>query len=70
MVKKIASRLLALFLAALPISVTLGGCSLTTFEGPEIDETKTQLEIGNMDKGLGVEWLDAVSAKFEEAYAD
>ena len=70
MVKKIASRLLALFLAALPISVTLGGCSLTTFEGPEIDETKTQLEIGNMDKGLGDEWLDAVSAKFEEAYAD
>lgn len=68
--KKIISKVLAFSFIATVMASTLSGCSLTTIEGPEIDETKTQLQIGNMDKGLGDEWLNAVISKFEEAYAE
>lgn len=68
--KKIISKVLAFSFIAIAMASTLSGCNLTTQEGSEIDENKTLLQIGNMDKGLGDEWLNAVVAKFEDAYKD
>lgn len=69
--KKITSKLLAAsILVSAAISPMLSGCSLSHTKGGEIDASKTQLEIGNMDRGLGDQWLNAVIDKFENAYAD
>ena len=65
MKKRIA--LLLVFLLTLTAGFTMAGC------GPEkkgIDETKTQLYVYNFDGGVGSDWLEAVSTRFEEKYAD
>lgn len=68
--KKLLGRILACAIVSATCSAAFSSCSLTTTEGEEIDETKTQLEIGNMDRGLGDQWLNAVIGQFEEAYKD
>lgn len=38
--------------------------------GEPIDETKTQLYIGNYDGGVGTQWLYEAASRFEEKYKD
>lgn len=68
--KKITRRIVAALVMATTVTSAFSGCKLTSTKGPAIDTGKTQLEIGNADRGLGDEWLNAVIAKFEAAYAD
>ena len=65
MKKRIA--LLLVFLLTLTAGFTMAGCGS---EKKGIDETKTQLYVYNFDGGVGSDWLEAVSARFEEKYAD
>lgn len=68
--KKFTRRIVAAFIMATMVTSAFAGCGLTTDKGPVVDAGKTQLEIGNMDRGLGDEWLNAVIDKFETAYAN
>ena len=63
--KKIGVVLLASLLAL--GSVGSFGCGRG--DGIKIDKDKTQLYVATFDGGYGRAWLDAVGARFEEAYA-
>lgn len=68
--KKIICTLIASVLVCTSM-VGLVGCPAPS--PIKIDETKTQLYVGNYNGGVGDDWLDAddgVIARFEEKYAD
>ncbi len=46
----------------------LGTAACGPSDGPEIDETKAQLYVGNFDGGFGSDWINTVAARFEEKY--
>lgn len=64
---------LAVCLVMLGFSLNLGACS-NIFDPDadveQIDPTKTQLYIGNVNQGFGDEWLYSVKSRFEEFYKD
>ncbi len=65
---KLLKRCSALALVGLVAGSTV---ACTTTENPYAGhENQTILEIGNVDAGLGDEWLNAVKKEFELAYAD
>ena len=64
--KKIITILIALLLTV-GGTVSLAGCGDDMFD---YDETKTQLFVYSFDGGVGTEWLDKVSQRFIEDYAD
>ena len=51
-------------------AVGFAGCDMLGGSGVDIDETKTQLYVGNYEGGAGSAWLDDVIIRFEEEYAD
>ena len=55
------------FLLAIVSVFSLVGCGP---EGFQYDKTKTQLFVYSFDGGVGVEWLDKVSERFERDYAN
>ncbi len=56
-------------LMAVSLFAGCGGGRVSSQNGVVIDETKTQIYVGNYYGGLGKEWLEKTAAKFEEAYA-
>ncbi len=66
MIKKVASIMLAAALSLGTFGV-LAGCG-EVISG-EIDETKSQLYVGNYDGGVGTQWLYDAADRFEEMFA-
>ena len=67
MVKKIAGITLAAALAAGSM-YGFAGCGEVISQS--VDETKTQLYVGNYDGGVGTQWLYDAADRFEEIFAD
>ncbi len=67
MVKKIAGITLAAALAAGSM-YGFAGCGEVISQS--VDETKTQLYVGNYDGGVGTQWLYDAADRFEEMFAD
>ena len=65
--KKIACTTLSLMLGFGTVMTT--GCGPTD-EGPNVDDTKTQLYVGVYDGGFGESFLYDFKARFEEEYKD
>lgn len=57
-------------LAAVLLLLTAGGGLTACGDSQGIDETKTQLYIGNFDGGFGDEWLSVLGDRFEELHAN
>ena len=66
MIKKVTSVMLAAALSLGTFGV-LAGCGEIISE--EIDETKSQLYVGNYDGGVGTQWLYDAADRFEEMFA-
>ena len=70
-VKTMLKKFVAVIMAAV---TALGTMSLFSACGEQIgepiDETKTQLYIGNYDGGVGTQWLYEAASRFEEKYKD
>ena len=67
----INSKLFKRFIAIALSCLTLVNLTACAGGDPYADYSdKTVLEIGNVDAGLGDEWLIAVKTEFEKAYAD
>ena len=67
---KKSKRILALALATLCVGSAFGVLGSCTKEEIEIDESKTQLYIGNYKGGMGDRWMKAYIKGFEEKYKD
>lgn len=65
--RKFGKSLIA-FLVVLTFAFPFAGCN--KYIGEDIDESRTQLYVGNHKAGLGDQWINAVKERFEKAYAD
>ena len=68
MLKKIVGNVMVATMVVSSLA-SFGACGLKE-EGPELDSTKTVLEIANQEKGMGDQWIRAIASEFEKAYAD
>ena len=58
-------------LVALLAGTVFTGCQQTGKEQEEVDETRSQIYVGNpSDNGIGGEWLQSAKEKFEAKYAE
>lgn len=62
-------KLLAIMLASVCACGVMAGCGGRAGH-EDVDETKTQVYVGNFDAGVGTQWLHEAAARFETAYAN
>ena len=68
---KLLKRISAVALVGVTVSGAMSAVACSTTNDPYAGyENMTILEIGNVDAGLGDEWVNAVKKEFELAYAD